>query len=222
MSKPKKSEPHQLLVEGDNDLHVICNLCSKHQLPKTFSVEVSKPEGIDALLASLPVKLKEENLRTLGIVVDADQDLSKRWEEVCKQLNASGYQDIPAFPPAQGWVYTPSELSELKRIGVWLMPNNQLPGILEDFVTHLIPPGDTLRPKVESVLQEIEDACLNLYKVPNLRVKALIYTWLAWQKKPGEPMGRAISQRVLSHDSPLAFTFVEWLQHLFELPATTG
>ena len=214
---PREPEKYQLLlVEGNNDLHVICNLRDKHQLPKTFDVKVSNPEGIDALLTSLPVKLKEENLRTLGIVVDADQELYKQWEKVRKQLNSSGYKDIPDFPPAEGWVYIPSESSELKRLGVWLMPNNQLPGILEDFVTHLIPPSDNLRTKVEEVLQEIEDNGLNLYKIPD-RTKALIYTWLAWQKHPGTPMGRAIAQRVLSHDLPLALMFVKWLQHLFEL-----
>jgi hypothetical protein len=43
------------------------------------------------------------------------------------------------------------------------MPNNQLPGRLEDFVAYLIPPSDTLNPKAEAILQELEQAGLNRY-----------------------------------------------------------
>lgn len=73
--KPPQPKPQQLLVEGKNDRHVIWALCEQYQLPETFSVEVPMAEegqGIEILLADLPFKLREKNLRTLGIVVDAD------------------------------------------------------------------------------------------------------------------------------------------------------
>jgi hypothetical protein len=218
--KPPKQKPQQLLVEGKNDRHVIWALCEQYQLAETFSVEVPMAEegqGIEILLADLPFKLREENLRTLGIVVDADRDVSSRWEAVQNRLRYSGYQDIPKSPPAEGWVYAPPDLP---RVGVWLMPDNQLPGMLEDFVARLMPSDDALRPKAEAILQEIEDACLNCYTLVH-RPKALIHTWLAWQETPGMPMGQAITARVLSYDCAIALTFVEWLQHLFELPTTT-
>jgi hypothetical protein len=101
--KPLKPKPQQLLVEGKNDQHVIWALCEQHKLPETFSVEVPQEDdapGIEALLISLPLKLKEENLRTLGIVVDADRDLFARWQAVRDRLNVSGYQHIPKYPPA--------------------------------------------------------------------------------------------------------------------------
>jgi hypothetical protein len=216
---PKKPKPCQLLVEGKNDQHVIWALCNQYQLPETFSVEVPEEdgtEGIEALLAGLPARLDEPKLQTLGIVVDADRDLAARWQAVRDRLTASGYQNIPKVPPAEGWVYAPPELP---RVGVWLMPDNQLPGMLEDFVARLMPPEDALRPKAEAILQEIEEACLNCYTLVH-RPKALIHTWLAWQETPGMPMGQAITARVLSHDCASALTFVEWLQRLFELPTT--
>jgi hypothetical protein len=212
----KKSKPHQLLVEGKNDRHVIWALCNQYQLPETFSVEVpaaDATEGIEALLDGLPLKLKEKNLQILGIVVDADQDLAARWQALRYRLRTSGYQDIPDAPPIEGWVYT---APELPKVGVWLMPNNQLPGMLEDFVAHLIPANDKLRPKAESILQEIEQAGINAYTLIH-RPKALIYTWLAWQEKPGMPMGQAITARVLRYDSTRAIAFVEWLKCLFNL-----
>lgn len=216
--KPPQPKPHQLLVEGKNDRHVIWALCQQHQLPETFSVEVSQEdgtEGVEALLSSLPDRLKQENIRTLGIVVDADQDLAARWQAVGDRLKATGYQNIPKTPPAAGWV-CPSPDPFLPRVGVWLMPDNQLPGMLEDFIAHLIPVNDVLRPKAEAILQEIEQAGINRYTLV-YHPKALIHTWLAWQEKPGMPMGQAITARVLSYDKEIALTFVEWLKSLFEV-----
>ena len=60
-------------------------LCQQYELPETFSVEVPQEEnteggteGVEALLNGLPERLKAENLRRLGIVVDADRNLSGR------------------------------------------------------------------------------------------------------------------------------------------------
>jgi hypothetical protein len=94
------------------------------------------------------------------------------------------------------------------------MPNNQLPGILEDFIAHLIPEGDLLASRVEACLQEIEREGLNYYNLAH-RAKAFIHTWLAWQENPGLPMGQAITAHVLDPNEPLAVTFVDWLNRLF-------
>ncbi|MFB2917646.1 DUF3226 domain-containing protein [Aerosakkonema funiforme] len=212
--KPPKPKAQQLLVEGINDRHVIWALCEQYQVPETFSVEVpmiEEGQGIEILLEELPVRLKAENLRTLGIVVDADRHLLARWQSLRYRLSTSGYQDIPETPPPEGWVYAPPDLP---KVGVWLMPNNQLPGMLEDFVAHLIAPDDILRPKAEGILQEIEQDGINCYSLVH-RPKALIHTWLAWQETPGMPMGQAITARVLRHESAIAIAFLEWLKHLF-------
>ncbi|MEQ9549677.1 MAG: DUF3226 domain-containing protein [Coleofasciculus sp. G3-WIS-01] len=122
-----------------------------------------------------------------------------------------GYQAIPTVPPPDGWVYTQPDKP---KIGIWLMPDNQLPGMLEDFVAHLIPTDDSLRPKAEAILQEIEQLKLNRY-TPIHHPKALIHTWLAWQETPGMPMGQAITAQVLSYNAEIANKFVEWLKRLF-------
>ncbi|MCU0544737.1 MAG: hypothetical protein MUE44_21640 [Oscillatoriaceae cyanobacterium Prado104] len=221
--KPPQPKPQQLLVEGKNDRHVIWALCQQYQLPETFSVEVPQEdgtEGIEALLNGLPERLKAENLRTLGIVVDADRNLSARWQSIQYKLSSIGYRDLPQSPPPEGWV-CPSPDPYLPRVGVWLMPNNQLPGMLEDFVAYLIPDGDALLPKAEAILQEIEQAKLNRYTLIH-HPKALIHTWLAWQKTPAMPMGQAITAQVLNSNCPIALIFLEWLKHLFELIAPSA
>lgn len=216
--KPK-AKPQQLLVEGKNDRHVIWALCQKYQVPETFSVEIvvnddirhQETQGIEELLASLPVKLDEENLQTLGIVVDADQDVAARWQAVTNKLHDYGYQNIPKIPPETGWI---DIQSEKPKIGVWLMPDNKLPGMLEDFVAYLIPIEDQLKIKVAGILNEIEQEQLNPYSFTH-RQKAFIHTWLAWQEKPGMPMEQAITAKALSNDSAIASAFITWLNELF-------
>lgn len=213
-----KIKTHQLLVEGKDDCYVISNLCQERNLPEIFSVIIAdenekKEGGIEIVLDILPRKLKEQNLQILGIMVDADQNLAARWQAISNKLKESGYQNIPKFPPPEGWIDTQPELP---KIGVWLMPNNQLPGMLEDFVKYLIPDGDLLLPKAEFILQEIEKKGLNCYSPEYAHAKALIHTWLAWQKKPGKPMGQSITARVLQSDTAIASQFVDWLNRLFQ------
>lgn len=220
-AKKPKANPQQLLVEGKNDRHVIWALCQKYDVPETFSVEIvvnddkrhQETQGIEELLASLPVKLDEENLRTLGIVIDADQNVAARWQAISNKLRDFGYQNIPQIPLEKGWI---DIQPEKPKIGVWLMPDNKLPGMLEDFVAYLIPTEDQLKIKVAKILEEIESEKLNSYSLTH-RQKVFIHTWLAWQEKPGMPMGQAITAKVLAHDSAIASTFVTWLNKLFSL-----
>jgi hypothetical protein len=214
-----KPKPQQLLVEGKNDRHVIWALCQKYQVPQTFSVEIGindgsnqqKNQGVEELLDGIPVILKEENLETLGIVVDADQDLAARWQGMTNKLKEFGYRDIPPAPLENGWIHTQEEKP---KIGVWVMPDNQLPGMLEDFVAYLIPAEDKLQGKAHVILEEIEREALNPYSLTHHQ-KALIHTWLAWQQTPGMPMGQAITAKALCHDSAIAKRFIDWLNNLF-------
>ncbi len=167
--------------------------------------------GIDELLCSIPVRLKIAGLQALGLVLDADQDLGSRWDAVCHRLRQAGYHDLPAHPHPQGSIVDDGEHA---RIGVWLMPDNQLPGILEDFVTCLVPEHDLLLPKAEDILADIEQNGIHRYKQV-YHPKALIHTWLAWQEIPGRPMGQSITAHVLLHNAEVAMSFVNWLSRLF-------
>ncbi len=215
---PRQGSPKAyLLVEGKDDKHVITHVCMRHDLP---TIELREPNegdigsGIDELLAGIPQRLREPHVRTIGIVVDTDDDLAARWQALRSRILAADYRSIPKEPVAEGWISTETTL---KRVGIWLMPDNLLPGMLEDFVVQLIPVGDELILKAEAIVAEIESEALNHYpKVQH--PKALIHTWLAWQETPGQPMGLAIRAQTLRHDSPTALAFVAWLRRLFEIP----
>lgn len=212
---PRKPKPiQQLLVEGKDDQHVIWALCQRHQIDETFSVHIpgeNQSGGIEALLEDIPIRLMSRNLGALGIVVDANQNLETRWQALCTCLTKAGYESLPHCPNANGFI---AALPGKPKVGIWLMPDNQLPGMLESFVAHLIPEGDPLALQAQACLRAIEEKELNRYK-PTHHPKAFIHTWLAWQENPGIPMGQAITAHVLKHNDPLAVTFVHWLNHLF-------
>lgn len=64
----------QLLVEGNDDLHVLLALCEQYRIPETFGIIDSK--GIGKLLDSIPVYLKTSGIETIGIIIDADTDFN--------------------------------------------------------------------------------------------------------------------------------------------------
>jgi hypothetical protein len=210
----------QLLVEGKNDRHVVWALCGQYQVPETFSVEIPGQDsgGVDALIKSIPVRLKVSGLRALGIVLDADRNLAGRWNAICDRLRQVGYMNLPPTPEPDGSIIA---AGRMPRIGIWLMPDNQLPGMLENFVSHLIPEKDLLAAKAKAVLDQIESKGLNQYPLLH-RQKAFIHTWLAWQKMPGQPMGQAITARVLDPNQHLAQMFTKWLNLLFNPTVKIG
>lgn len=203
-----------LLVEGKNDLHVIKALCAYHRVPEAFDIlEPIGASGVESLLQQFRLKLREPDKHAVGIVVDADTDLAHRWQLIRKiiQQHSAAYQ-TPSQPNANGLV-VPSPHEYLPRIGIWLMPDNQSSGDLEQFAAFLIPPTDPLRPYVRGILEQLEAA--NLHRYHHKRSKAFIHTWLAWQENPGQPIGTAITAQALSANSPLAIRFIQWLNHLF-------
>ena len=206
----------ELLVEGKNDRHVVWSLCEIYRVPKVFSVETPKNDsgGIEQLIESIPVRLKRAGLSSLGIVIDADEDLDSRWESIRYVLTSFGYKAVTSDLPASGLIH---QENGLPRIGIWIMPNNHLSSDLESFIRFLIPDGDTLEGSVEDFLQTIESQNQHKY-TPKHRTKAFIHAWLACQKSPGQPMGQAITAQSLQANKPLAQQFVAWITALFVNP----
>ena len=201
-----------LLVEGKDDEHVLYHLLEHHNVPERFKIKDKK--GIDNLLETLDVELLGSGLKRLGIVVDADVNIQGRWDAVRTILINSGYNSLPTKPDPDGTVI---EQPGLPSVGLWLMPDNALPGMLEDFIGFLVPTGDVLWPHSEECLRQAAE--LDRRFVEAHRPKALIHTWLAWQEEPGTPLGLAITKRYLDAEAPHAHRLIAWIRRLFGLPS---
>ena len=196
----------RLLVEGSDDKHLIGHLLQQHGVSLTRD-EIQECDGVEKLLnESLPIFLKA-SYTSIGIVVDADLDVQSRWQSIRDRLAQAGY-DVPATPPPDGLIVTDRQPA----VGVWVMPDNALPGILEDFVKQLVPPGDDLWPLVERSVAAIP-ATSRRFNAAAER-KAEVHTYLAWQEQPGTRMGSAITNRYFEANATLAITFVEWFTRL--------
>ena len=210
MSEKEKFKK-KLLVEGNSDQRVVSELITILDIQLNFDFRISG--GIDPLIAGIPVLLKRPDLYdTLGLIVDADTNVLARWQKIKTVFFNSGI-NLPKELPSSGLIY--SQPDGIK-IGVWIMPNNHLPGMLEDFITFLVPKDDELIPIVVTHLDNIEEKKLNKYNKEIHKSKALIHSWLAIQENPGTPLGRSITKKYLTTDSKTCSIFVNWLKELFK------
>ena len=199
--------PRRMLVEGSDDLHLVANLCVANgiSMPETFYI--SNKEGIDNLLDTLYLELEDSELEILGILVDADTNLDARWQSLCDILTRAGYA-VPVHPVPTGTILHDEDKPT---VGIWLMPDNQVGGMLEDFAAMLIPDDDALLPYARECVRQLP--VRRFAEV--LHAKADIHTWLAWQPEPGKPFGTAITARYLNPESAQAQVFINWLRALF-------
>lgn len=217
MSKIQDHPTSLLLVEGNDDFHVIHSLCKQFSIPvrnlenpKSGSFSVKDCKGINELLEQIPVLYKSSSqLSTIGIIVDADVDLLSRWESIRNLLIGLGFVS-PDELPINGLIVINGNL----KVGVWIMPNNNLNGMLEDFISFLIPSDDKLLPFINDSLEAIEKQTLNKYSAIH-RSKAVIHSWLAVQEDPGTPLGQGITKRYLTTDEETCRCLINWIDNLF-------
>lgn len=203
-----------LLVEGRDDREVIYQFCNYHQIDnqKLFSVETQ--EGIDNLLENLSVRPRTGEEKVLAAIIDADVDIQARWDSVCAALAKCDYT-LPKMPNLEGTILAPPRPNR-PRLGLWLMPDNQVEGMLEDFLLRLTQAGNVLLGRAENAVDGISQA-ERLFGETQ-RSKAILHTWLAWQAEPGTPMGLAIKRQYLDPDQNPAPEFKAWLEDLFMPP----
>lgn len=209
-----------LLVEGDDDRHVMWNLFEVRRIPVAFTVELPNPGGrdrdnggVEMLLDSLPIWLRAADLQRLAVVIDADVDPARRWQSIRDRLVRNGVDNVPDSCMPGGTVADvriPPEPKKPVRFGVWIMPDNQSSGMLEDFVAAMIPEEDAMLPHVERFLASIRPDARRFSDAHES--KARIHSWLAVSDRPGRPMGQAIkADRNLDANCASVRLFLDWV-----------
>lgn len=194
-----------LLVEGPNDEHVVRHLCNRHQAMPEFYIRGKG--GIELLLEDIGLEILDPRRKAVGILVDANDDLDARWSAVANRLRAENIE-VPSSPERTGTI-----IDSTPRVGIWLMPNNESPGELENFVSEMIPDDDPVWPLSENYIDGIPKADRKFAEKKILRAK--IHAWLATREDPRQ-MGAAIGAHDLHVDGTLSTAFANWLQQLFE------
>lgn len=208
MALPGGTADRLLLVEGPDDEHVVVHLLARSGLTRNFDID--QKGGFPELSMSIPVELVVSGRSALGVVVDANDNPAARWQAVrdrCKRRDIT----LPGEPDPGGVV-----VEGRPRVGVWLMPDNQNPGQLEDLVAAMIPAEDVVWRLAQEFVDRIPES-----ERPRPVVKAQVHAWLA-VRAAARPMGSAIGTGHLDASSPAAASFINWLQLLFHDPATSG
>lgn len=204
---PRPTGTSLLLVEGDDDYHVVDRLRKTCEFMPYFTI--SNKKGWPNLKRSIGGHIDESGQRAVGLLVDANASPERRWREIATELAKVGI-DAPS-PSANGTIVEAKK--DRPRVGVWLMPDNVSPGELEDFVKTMIPcERDPVWPLASGFVESIpaENRKFAMDKAD----KAKVYAWLATRKDPPR-MGSAVSAGDLDLGGELPTAFLGWLRKLF-------
>lgn len=169
----------------------------------------------------IPTELASRVRETVGIIVDADVSVEGRWRSLRDHCSSTvvglSPEQWPAAPVSEGLVIDFEAPQGHRRLGLWIMPDNRAPGMIETFLQRLEPTGSPtgLRELAERSCDEATDLGAPFCAVH--RDKAIIHTWLAWQDPPGRQLHDAIKQRQLDPSTPLGLTFASWFRRLYDL-----
>lgn len=207
-----------LLVEGFTEQRVIPELAEANGIEwerdDKHCVCIEESGGFANMVQPgfLSVKLKQSNVRCAGIIADANSDAESRFESIKNRCK----RDFPTLPEKIEPDGLIRQNTEGKKLGIWLMPDNESHGMLETFLTYLIP---SQQDKLVKYAKEARDKAKDMgapFKDKH-KDKAHIYTWLAWQDEPGRQLHQAVKEKVLAPRSPYADPFLRWFRNLFEV-----
>ncbi|MCC7494782.1 MAG: hypothetical protein IT204_20675 [Fimbriimonadaceae bacterium] len=214
--------PRLALVEGPHDSHVLYHLLKRFEIPVFERNEEDRQDhpgvrirpfnGIANVGGALKAAVEDVYVQQIAVVVDADDpsqiaNEAGRFATLTGSLRSLGYT-VPPAAPEDGLVV---RRADRPVVGVWVMPDNTSPGMVEDFAMQLVRDGDLLLPHAQQVVRDLPERRFSEAH----RSKAELHTWLAWGRNPGLPIGQAIRDHLLSTARPLGKQFGSWLQQVF-------
>jgi hypothetical protein len=209
--------PKILFVEGKQDVFVIAELAGANQIPwpsENRPIHIQEVGGYKKLIDAkrMATRLNASGLQAIGLIVDADENPAARWQSL-QSACAKSIPDMPTELPPTGLIHTmPSGIN----LGVWMMPDNQLRGMLETFLADFIDASaDAVWQYAQSVVLEAKVRGASFTSTQ--QDKANIHTWLAWQDEPGQQLHTALQTKTLNGQHPKAQDFVNWLKQLYSL-----
>lgn len=229
-----------LLVEGRCDVVFLENLCRvldiqgvSIKIPGDCDLENIRGGGVSKIPKVLPELLEllhdieDGQIKKLAVVADADHTgisggFSERWKQLTDPIKEeAGY--IISSPPDHAYEGSLFEHPDgLPKVGLWIMPDHKNDGMLEDLVKQTVCDGQQpdLLNKAEKCLQELPVKLFEPQGQSHRRAKATVYTWLAWQEKPGQNLISTIDiekpeQNLINLQSNEIMGFKNWLNRVF-------
>jgi hypothetical protein len=171
--------PKILFVEGKQDVFVIAELAEANQIPwpkRKPPIHIQEVGGYDKLIDAnrIATRLQVSGLQAIGMIVDADENPAARWQSL-QSACAKSIPDMPTALPSTGLIH---RMQSGINLGIWMMPDNQLRGMLETFLADFIDSStDVVSQYAQSVVLEAKVRGASF--TPTQQDKANIHTWLA-------------------------------------------
>lgn len=215
----KRIHQRVLLVEGSDDVRLIPYIVEANGVAwgtrSNPVVTIKEFGGFESIVAAgtIDTEAKASGVTCIGILVDANDSAERRFHSL-RNACRSTFPDLPTSLPADGLVH---ENEDGRRIGIWLMPDNQSRGMMETFLTFMIQNHES-----DSLFEHAKQSCdaartLGAVFKEVYIDKARIHCWLAWQEKPGRQLHDAVKFAFLDATSKRAQPFIQWFRKLYEL-----
>ena len=214
-----------LLVEGQADIDFFEALLRRSDMldrieirpPRNFGFRTNTVSHFPKLIKLLLKMLKAGQVRHFGIVADADHvsggGFEQRWKQMTQPLKDYGYR-IPSNPPKLPCLGSIFRHSELPPVGLWLMPDRKHNGMLEDLIYKTVKREENQGELIKWAEKCVSKLPVRLFSSYH-HTKAIVYSWLAWQKRPGQTLDVAINGELIDSESKEMQGFVKWLHSVF-------
>lgn len=211
--------PKRLVVEGYDDLYTVREIMrTRIEWPganeSEYPVYIDIGKSVKEILNKdyIGVLLKSSTIRTLGIMIDADDQGAGRRYQSLYNLTSASFPEMPTALPPDGLIV---RNRSQRRLGIWIMPDNRSKGDLETFLRDLVP-DQPLWNYAEGCTETAKKDWDAPYRNAHTN-KAKLYTWLSWQDPPVRNPGRAIESKALDANLPATQSFIQWFLELFDL-----
>lgn len=213
----------RLIVEG-KDAIVLTAILIKKEIPspkgyrnsyKYKNEFVKIATGFSKIKAVLKEQLQSPDVEHIGIIIDADdKGAENRFKSLIDFIQKETTENLAnAKLTSKGYCH---KLNDGRTIGIWIMPDNLNEGYLENFVSSMIPKNDESWQFAQEKVKELSKESYCKFNTTTQQ-KALVHTYLAWQKTPGLPMGTAVKAGFLKVENPLLENFTIWFKNVFVL-----
>jgi hypothetical protein len=195
------SQPKLLIGEGREDVLFFTAFLKHLHLNDVQIADYGGKYQLRSYLRALLLRPDFTQLVSLGIVRDADTDATSAFQSVSGALHDLGLP-VPDIPGQVAGVTV--------RVGVWIMPDGQGPGMLEDLCLAAVQ-NDLAMPCVDDYFM-----CLfhNSQNQPNNLAKARVHAWLASRIEPDLRLGEAAAKGYWPWDSAAFEPIKTFLQAL--------
>jgi hypothetical protein len=176
------SSDRLLLVEGKDECVFFAKWLPLILTPTVEIVNIGGRNQFNNLFPTITKLPGFRDVKRIGIIRDAEDNSASTYQSIantalCNQIK----------PPTSAGTIQDSILPYL---GIWIMPDNQNPGSIENLCWDIIPRTDPRRLCTESFIQCVQNV-LTTDALPNRLEKAKVQAYLGTLHKPLRELGRA-------------------------------